>query len=205
MPSLFFSFLLVSCVSLSSPLSVFLYHLQTKIGLAAFLWAFCPCSGRRLAHRGSCYNFHFLNVFLFFFLHGTKTCILSRSAVWRWRVRGARWQLRFRLLSLQRWQTNKAQTARSCRVLVEGSSGVVWNQWGCGSCVGSTGALVTWAISEPRDRWGDAPPECEVDFIIPYPIPLPLVVSATLTPASKALESRACVCVWTHKSVLAVH
>lgn len=44
--------------------SLFFYHLQTEIGAAAaFLWAFCPCSGRRLAHRGSCYNFHFLNFF----------------------------------------------------------------------------------------------------------------------------------------------
>lgn len=39
---------------------------QANIGPAAFLWAFCPCSGRRLAHSGSCYNFHFLNIFLFF-------------------------------------------------------------------------------------------------------------------------------------------
>lgn len=34
---------------------------------AAFPWPFCPRSGRRLAHRGSCYNFHFLNIFLSFF------------------------------------------------------------------------------------------------------------------------------------------
>lgn len=67
---------------LSAPPSLFFYHLQAKIGPAAFLWAFCPCSGRRLAHRGSCYNFHFLAVFFFFFfLHGTEKGILSCSPV----------------------------------------------------------------------------------------------------------------------------
>lgn len=64
-------------------------------------------------------------MFFFFFLCGTKKGIFSHSAVWRWRVRGARWQLKFGLLSLQRWQTNKVQPAHSCRVLVEGSCGVV--------------------------------------------------------------------------------
>lgn len=138
-------------------------------------------------------------MFFFFFLHGTKKGILSHSAVWRWRARGARWQLRFRLLSLQRWQTNKVQTAHSSRVLVEGSCGVVLETVGVWVvsvkcvCVWG-GTLVTWAICEPQDRWGDAPPECEVDFIIPYPIPFPLVVSATLAPPQKPLEPREVTC-----------
>lgn len=41
--------------------------MAAKIDPAAFLWPFCPCSGRRLAHRGSCYSFHFLNIFFFLF------------------------------------------------------------------------------------------------------------------------------------------
>lgn len=67
---------------------------------------------------------------------------------------------------------------------------VVWfgAQRVCGSCRGGS---VTWAICEPQDRWGDAPRECEVDFIIPYPIPVPLVVSATPAPPRKPLEPEA--------------
>lgn len=151
--------------------------MEAKIGPAAFLWPFCPCSGRRLAHRGSCYNFHFLNIFFFFFLHGTKKDILSRCAVWRWRARRAKWQLRFRLLSLQ--QTNKGP-AHGYRVLVEES----W--FGCSRHVKHAEGLVTWDICEPQDRWGDAPRERKVYFIIVYPIALPPVVSATPSPSLKA-------------------
>lgn len=39
---------------------------RLKKTAAAFPRPFCPRSGRRLAHRGSCYNFHFLNIFLSF-------------------------------------------------------------------------------------------------------------------------------------------
>lgn len=87
-------------------------------------------------------------------------------------------------------QTNKVQTAYGCRVLVEGSCSctVVWGTAGVWIMSGS---LVTWAICEPQDRWGDASRECEVDFIIPYPIPVPLVVSATLAPLTEPLEPEA--------------
>lgn len=151
--------------------------MQGKTGPAASLWAFCPCSGRRLAHRGSCYNFHFLNIFLPFFF----SCMEPRRVFYPSLQHedegrgGARWQLRFGLLSLQLWQTNKVQTAHGCRVAVvrcRHSGSVDHSVW-------SGGGLVTWAICEPQDRWGDASQECEVYFIIPYPIPLPLVVSAT--------------------------
>lgn len=50
----------------------FSHHMKAKIGPAAFPRPFCPCSGRRLAHRGSCYSFHFLNIFLFFFLSSVE-------------------------------------------------------------------------------------------------------------------------------------
>lgn len=81
------SHILISCL-LFLPLPrppCFSHHMEAKIGPAAFLWPFCPCSGRRLAHRGSCYNFHFLKISLFFPLCGTKTGTLSVSAVRRWR------------------------------------------------------------------------------------------------------------------------
>lgn len=62
------SHILISCLLFSPllPPHCFSHPMEAKIGPAAFLWPFCPCSGRRLAHRGSCYNFHFLNISLFF-------------------------------------------------------------------------------------------------------------------------------------------
>lgn len=121
------------------PSSLSFYHLYAQIGPAALLWAFCPCSGRRLAHRGSCYNFHFLNVFLFFppFFPRVEPRKVFYPALQHEDegARGARWQLRFRLLSLQRRQTNKVQTAYGCRALEEGSYGAVRAPRGCGSCV----------------------------------------------------------------------
>lgn len=136
--------------------------------------------------------------FFFFFLRGTKKGILSRSAAWRWRARGggrrAKMAAQIRA-AVTPALANKVQTAHSCSVLVESSCGVVWAQRGCGSCVWNRGGpLVTWAICEPQERWGDAPRECEVDFIIPYPIPLPLVVSATAAPPQKPLEPGAEMC-----------
>lgn len=126
--------------------SLFFYHLQAKMGpAAAFLWAFCPCSGRRLALRGSCYNFHFLNIFLsFFFFSAWKPRRVFYPPALRPgdEGRGERWQLRFGLLSLQRRQTNKVQTAHSCRVLAEGSCGVVLAQRGVDH-VCEVGGLVT--------------------------------------------------------------
>lgn len=132
---LFFSSISTSpSVLLSSPPSLFLHHLQAKIGPAAFLWAFCPCSGRRLAHRGSCYNFHFLTVFLLFFSAWNPEgyFVLLCSMKMKGKGGGGAGRLRFEVLSLQPRQTNKVQTGLSCRLLVEGSCSVVWDLWVCG-------------------------------------------------------------------------
>lgn len=125
----------MSCVFLSSPLSLFLYHLQTKIGLAAFLCAFCPCLGRRLAHRGSCYNFHFLNVFLFFFFSAwNQEGYFIPLCSMKMKGEGSKMAAHIQAAVTPTLANIK------CKLHVAAGSwwrvcGVVWKQWGRGSCV----------------------------------------------------------------------
>lgn len=159
--------------------------MKAKIDPAAFLWPFCPRLGRRLAHRGSCYRFHFLNIFLpppptrnleVYFIPVRSMTTKSKFS--------------FKVLSLQHRLTTGVHVAAGPRCAVDTRRG--------GSFCFGGGGWVTCDICEPQDRWGDAPGECKVYFIILYPIALPAVVSAPHTPPLQPINTRACV--YTHGS-----
>lgn len=95
----------------------------------------------------------------FFFFFGTKKGILFHSAVRRWRARGARWQLRFSGLSLQRRQT-------MCKLHV--AAGNMWRLgWSTAGCGSYYVWPVTHAICEPQDRWAYTPWELRGRFHYP--------------------------------------